>query len=569
MPDFQSAPAQDSPIPDERAELLAIQNEPLARRLGYFVRKSGPGWLQGAITLGGGSLAGAMYLGVIAGYGMMWLQPLAMVLGVVMLSAISYVALSTGRRPFRAINQHISPVLGWSWLAAAGIANIVWCMPQFNLARAALQQNIAPVLADSGGVIGGKSVGILLVLLGVGWFVNLLYQRGSRGVRVFENILKLLVAAVVVSFFGVVAALTVSGGLPWWQIFTGMIPDPSLMTQPAPGFRETVAATGEFAGYWTEQITGEQRDRIITAFGTAVGINMTFLLPYSMLRRNWGREHRGLAIFDLSIGLIVPFVLATGCVIIAAATQFHGKTGDILEADGSPRAAMAVPFHKVLDQRLAHELGEEAFTALRADPAALDAARATVPEPDRQLAAMLVGRNNFNLAQSLEPLTGPLMAQQVFGFGVLGMALSTIIMLMLINGFVFCEIFDRPGDTRTHMLGATVSGVGGFCGPFIWGSEAAEIALAVPASVIAFSMLPIAYLTFFLLMNSPALLGENQPRGGRRVLWNTLLTVATAVALTGSVWGLLGKGRAGQAGLALLALLLVVGLLGFLKRQRV
>ena len=30
--------------------------------LGAFVRLSGPGWLQSAITLGGGSLAGSLYL---------------------------------------------------------------------------------------------------------------------------------------------------------------------------------------------------------------------------------------------------------------------------------------------------------------------------------------------------------------------------------------------------------------------------------------------------------------------------------------------------------------------------
>ena len=35
-----------------------------------------------------------------------------------------------------------------------------------------------------------------------------------------------------------------------------------------------------------------QKDRIITAFATAVGINMTFLLPYSMLRKGWGVKHR-------------------------------------------------------------------------------------------------------------------------------------------------------------------------------------------------------------------------------------------------------------------------------------
>ena len=98
------------------AEVEAIraaqQAGPLAT-LGTYLRLSGPGWLQSAITLGGGSLASSLYLGVLAGFSMLWLQPLAMALGIVMLSAIAWVTLSTGERPFRAINQHVSPVLGW------------------------------------------------------------------------------------------------------------------------------------------------------------------------------------------------------------------------------------------------------------------------------------------------------------------------------------------------------------------------------------------------------------------------------------------------------------------------
>lgn len=127
---------------EEAAELDIINSQPLLRRWGSYTKKTGPGWLQGAITLGGGSLAGALYLGVFTGYHMLWLQPLAMILGVIMLSAISYVTLSTGQRPFGAIKAHVSPVLAWAWIIATLLANIVWSMPQFALATAAVQQNL-------------------------------------------------------------------------------------------------------------------------------------------------------------------------------------------------------------------------------------------------------------------------------------------------------------------------------------------------------------------------------------------------------------------------------------------
>ncbi len=70
---------------------------------------SGPGWLQSAITLGGGSLAGALFLGVLGGTSLMWLQLVAIIMGVIMLSAISYVTLSTGGRPFRGDQRRNQP----------------------------------------------------------------------------------------------------------------------------------------------------------------------------------------------------------------------------------------------------------------------------------------------------------------------------------------------------------------------------------------------------------------------------------------------------------------------------
>ena len=141
--------ATSDTIEDERAELQEINQRGLLGRLGGYSKKCGPGWLQSAITLGGGSLAGALYLGVIGGTSFMWIQPLAMILGIVMLSAIGYVTLSTGRRPFRSINEHVSPVLGWGWIIATIAANIIWCLPQFSLAFGAISKNLFPSVGDS------------------------------------------------------------------------------------------------------------------------------------------------------------------------------------------------------------------------------------------------------------------------------------------------------------------------------------------------------------------------------------------------------------------------------------
>ena len=134
----------ETSVERDRQSLIDAQQQGGAASFQTFVRLSGPGWLQSAITLGSGSLAGALFLGVLGGTSLLWLQLVAIVMGVIMLSAISYVTLSTGERPFRAINKHINPVLGWGWLIATCMANMIWCMPQFSVSFAALQKNLFP-----------------------------------------------------------------------------------------------------------------------------------------------------------------------------------------------------------------------------------------------------------------------------------------------------------------------------------------------------------------------------------------------------------------------------------------
>ncbi len=506
--------------------------------LGAYTKLSGPGWLQGAITLGGGSLAGSLYLGVIGGYELLWLQPLMMILGIVMLSAISYVTLTTGDRPFHAINRNINPVLGWGWVIATLMANLVWAMPQFSLGTAALQQNLLPDVFAGG---TGKYVAVALLFV-CGSVVVWFYDSGGWGIRLFEIVLKIMVAVIVISFFGVVLAMTLSSdGLPWGSILAGFVPNPRLLFEPASRFSEILAQTSA-PDYWREQILSTQRDRMVTAAATAVGINMTFLLPYSMLKRGWDRDFRGLAVFDLATGLFLPFVLATSCVVIAAASQFHGQYDPALLGEAPPTkttADLSGAYQRNLTG-LAAEVArregrpeEEVLARIEQD----DARRA-----DRQIAAMLVTRDAFHLASSLENLTGKTIAQTVFGIGVLGMAISTIIILMLINGFTICEMAGQPSHGLLYRLGCFLPGISGALGfLLLWGDDEARFWLAVPTSVFGMVLLPIAYVTFMMMMNNARLLGGHIPRGGHRWLVNLLMMVALLAATIGAGWSIWGR----------------------------
>jgi len=545
---------------------LAETKGPLGKAA-IYAKLSGPGWLQGAITLGGGSLAGALYLGVLFGPHMLWLQPLAMICGVVMLSAITYVTLSTGERPFGLVIRRISPFLAWAWIIAAAIANLVFCLPQFALATAALQQNIAPGLADApGSNTFAYIIGAIILLLAA--TIVALYNKGGSGIRWFERILKVMVGLIVLSFVGVTATLIFQGQVDFGAILKGHIPNFKYFTNPTPAFTEAIALTGENSAHWTAIVTGDHAGKIIAAFGTAVGINMTFLLPYSILKRNWGKRHRGLAIFDLSLGLIIPFVIATGCLVISSASQFHGKTGDVLDENGNPRPSMKGSYETALKPIL-----KKIVTDGRASTP--EEAATLLTQADKNVAAMYANRDVGQLASALEPFTGKFLAQKIFGFGVLGMAVSTIIMLMLINGFCATEAIGQPDNKKIHFIGAMLPGIIGFFNPLIW-TGASKAALAIPASTIAGALIPIAYFTFFLLMNSKTALGTEMPTGARRIRWNSLMILATGLMSFGAIWvtwqgtsapGL--KGIMSTSCLVVLATLFVIGTLGFMKKNRV
>ena len=299
--------------------------------LGAYTKLSGPGWLQSAITLGGGSLSGALFLGVLGGVNFLWLQLLAIICGVIMLSAISYVTLSTGERPFKAINRHINPVLGWGWIIATVLANIIWCMPQFGLSFEALQKNLMPgSLTDT----NNSKFTVSAILLVAASFVVVMNRRQGAAAKFFDYFLKALVGMVVLCFFGVVIYLGLQGHLDWGKIFAGFVPDISQWSAPTGRLAEILPTLDESSReFWTAKIIGSQQSVMIGAAATAVGINMTFLLPYSMLNRGWDKPFRGLARFDLCTGMAIPYMLVTSCVVIAASSAFHGKADDNFLSD--------------------------------------------------------------------------------------------------------------------------------------------------------------------------------------------------------------------------------------------
>jgi len=540
QPQAQQVTHMNPRIEKDRQSIVTARQKGTGAVVKTFLRLSGPGWLQSGITVGGVSFSSSLYLGVIVGFSMMWLQPLAMILGIIMLGAIAYVTLSIRERPLKAINENVSPVLGWSWLLASMAANLVWSMPQYALGTTALRQNLSPNILGAIPDPWGRIVCVSFILA-ICITATMFYSAGGRGVKIYEIIIKSIVSIIVLSFTGVVIKLSIVGAIDWGQILHGLVPRLRMLWEPAATVKTQIEAVSpQFQQFWTKLVISQQRDVMVAAAAAAVGINMTFLLPYSMLRKGWDKDFRGLAIFDLSTGLFIPFILATGFVIIASASRFHttpapgfvpDEQGGIIKVE--PAQNLVKPYKALLKGRLQSEIGAEAVAGL--SPQELERRTDALPYADKKMAAMLVKRDNLNLASALEPLTGDFLAQFVFGLGVMGMGISAATMLMTINGLCLCELLNRPLKGWTQRIGSLIV-VPAALSAIFWKQPAPW--LAMPTSVFCIILLPIAYLAFLLLMNQKAMLGDNMPQGGKRVLWNALMIIATGIATLVSVWKL-------------------------------
>ena len=444
----------------EKADLADLAGKPVLIRWSGYARKTGPGWLQSAMTLGGGSAMASLFLGAHFQYELLWVQPVAMVLGIIMLSAMSYQTLSTGARPMGAMRKYTLPGIAWAWAIAALVSTVIWHFPQYGLAAGMIEDMVA---AGTGWAPQGMTRNIFLLAIGLVILVASTaivwnYGRGLNGIRHCERALKALVWMVIICFALVVIVRTASGGVDWGAVFRGYLPT-RIPTDPI-GF-----------------------EKFMGALGAAVGINMTFLYPYTLLARGWGREHREFSRFDLISGMLIPFTIATSLMVIAAGSTLYGVV----------------------------------------DPG-------TTITPV-EAASMLEGAG-----------LSLLVSRYIFGLGVLGMALSTITMHMLVSGFAFCEIFRKePGGAAYRW--ACLIPAPGVLGVIVWKYMGPWI--AVPTSAICGVLLPIAYIAFFILNNRKDYLGDDRPKGPAAWLWNAGMLAAIAATSASALYYLYSKYFAG------------------------
>ena len=415
------------------------------------IRAGGPGWLQGAMTLGGGSAITSLTLGTVFGYEFLWVQPLSMLIGCVMLFALSHQTLSTGERPFHAMRRHVWAPLAWLWAIAAMASSIIWGFSHYPLSAGMLEEAIS--VATGFDLQTPESRGLretyLFVLAVLVWAVCATtvwqYSRGGAAVRLFENGIKVLSALVIVSFAWVVLLAGINGQISLSAMLWGLVPH----SLPDDAFGVTT---------------------LMAALGTAVGINMTFVYGYTLLNRGWGRAERSLSRYDIVLGLVLPYLLVTTLMSLAAAGSLHGLEGTV-------------------QSRLSPQQAGSMFAA--------------------------AGLGDFA-------------GRLVFPLGVLGMAAGSLVMHMLTCGAAAKEIFGFADDSLAYRLSCLLP-TPAVLGVFLWTSMGPYVIL--PTSAICGFLLPIAYIGWLILNNQPDYLGDAMPVGSRRRWYNAAMVLCIVTVL--------------------------------------
>ena len=291
--------------------LRSLESQGPWKKLKWYFSKSGPGWMQSAMTLGGGSAIASLYSGAFLGYKMLWVQPVSILLGIVMLYALAYQTLSTGERPFRAMSTYVGKPVAWAWAICTILATIIWHFSQYSLIAG---MSLDLVEAIFGFVVPAGSAWQTVILLLIAFCFFALackvvwsYEKGGRGIKMFENIIKGIILFIIFAFAVFVIVCSVKGqGIDWKSVGRGFLP----LTFDN--------------GIHLNIPEGKQGFSIfVAALSAAVGINMTFLYGYSFLAKGWTREYKGLAKFDLITGMLIPYTIATSLMIIAAGSTLH------------------------------------------------------------------------------------------------------------------------------------------------------------------------------------------------------------------------------------------------------
>ena len=107
---------------------------------------------------------------------------------------------------------------------------------------------------------------------------------------------------------------------------------------------------------------------------------------------------------------------------------------------------------------------------------------------------------------------------------------------MVVCGFTFCEMFGLEYTSKRYRMFTLIPAIGLLGVAFKY-----PLWMPVAASAVCLTLLPMAYIAFFIMNNKKSYLGKDTGSGIRRVLLNAILIVAILAATVGA--GVLVKTR--------------------------
>ncbi|MRR52392.1 MAG: hypothetical protein EG825_16050, partial [Rhodocyclaceae bacterium] len=357
MPEVKTAPPAGLPMTQkwdpakleaDKAALRELDRAPWPERLRGYFKLTGPAWLQSAMTLGAGSAAASVVAGAFYGYQLLWVQPVAMLLGIFMMAALANITLTKGERAYQIVRRELHPAVALLWAVATVVSTIIWHFGQYALLGGAVK-DLADIAAgvDPANPAGAFSpaaetairFGGGFLILGLNIWLTWSYGSKPRGIRLYETFLRWMIRAVMLAFL-VVVVVQLS--------------------------RSQLSLAGIFKGFFAFQLpnTPEGVTTVLGAIGAAVGINMTFLYPYSILAKGWGNEHKGLARFDLVMSLFMPYVVLTSLIIIGMASTVHDSAagfGTVLAGNPTPGDLKPIQAAQALSGVLVSSIGRIVF----------------------------------------------------------------------------------------------------------------------------------------------------------------------------------------------------------------
>ena len=228
-----------------------------------------------------------------------------------------------------------------------------------------------------------------------------------------------------------------------------------------------------------------------------------FGLPLLLLNRNWRRSHDRFSKFNLFTTGFLPFSIVSVCLTLLSTITFQQREVMIPE-DELLESAVVVD---ILNQRIVHEIGNERFMQMA--PFQQDAFIDALNNDEKRLASIIAGKSVKQWIASLSK-AGGIYFTYLLGVTIFAITLSTIVILMIINGHLVCEVLGKPHKGPAFQSGALLLAIASI-GPFVWSDQ--DNWVSDPTYFISLAILPFALLSFTLVLNNPNIMGRMRPTG--------------------------------------------------------